>query len=112
MFSVAGGEGLVHVGLDVAKNSIVVGVLGPGQEVPGTQRIGSDERSVHRLVDHLVDRFGDRSLLRCCYEAGPTGYGLYRQLRGLGVFVRWWRRRWCRGCRGIGSRPISGIPSG
>ena len=33
----------------------------------------------------LVGRFADRSLLRCCYEAGPGGYELYRLLASMGV---------------------------
>jgi transposase len=33
----------------------------------------------------LIDRFADRSVLRVCYEAGPTGFGLYRLLRSMGV---------------------------
>jgi hypothetical protein len=37
-------------------------------------RIAHDEAAVRRLVD----RFDDRSRLRTCYEAGPTGFGLYR----------------------------------
>jgi transposase len=36
-------------------------------------------------VAKLVKRLGEPATLRCCYEAGPTGYGLQRQLSGLGV---------------------------
>jgi transposase len=73
--------GLVHLGLDVAKNTIVVGVLEPGLESPVVDRIFHDEASVRRLVG----RFADRSRLRVCYEAGPTGFGLYRLLTSMGV---------------------------
>jgi transposase len=73
--------GPVHLGLDVAKNQIVVGVLAPGQETPVVDRIFHDEASVRRLVA----RFADRSRLRVCYEAGPTGFGLYRLLTSMGV---------------------------
>jgi hypothetical protein len=74
-------DGPIHVGLDVAKNAIVVGILPPGRETPAVDRIAHDEASVRRLVD----RFDDRSRLRVCYEAGPTGFGLYRLLRSMGV---------------------------
>jgi len=74
-------EGPIHLGLDVAKNAIVVGVLLPGCDGVDVDRIAHDEASVRRLVD----RFGDRSGLRACYEAGPTGFGLYRLLRSMGV---------------------------
>jgi transposase len=74
-------EGPIHLGLDVAKNAIVVGVLLPGREGVDVDRIAHDEASVRRLVD----RFPDRDALRVCYEAGPTGFGLYRLLRSMGV---------------------------
>ena len=40
---------------------------------------------VRRLVGRLVDQIGDPRLLRACYEAGPTGYGLHRLLESMGV---------------------------
>jgi len=36
-------------------------------------------------VAKLIRKLGPVEQLRCCYEAGPTGYGLYRQLTRLGV---------------------------
>jgi transposase len=74
-------DGPIHVGLDVAKNAIVVGILPPGRETPAVDRIAHDEASIRRLID----RFDDRSRLWTCYEAGPTGFGLYRLLRSMGV---------------------------
>ncbi len=74
-------RGVVHLGLDVHKNTISVGVLEPGGEVPRVDKISSDPDA----VGHLIARFDDVSRLRACYEAGPTGYELARQLRGLGV---------------------------
>lgn len=73
--------GVIHLGLDVHKNTISVGILEPDHEVPRTDKISSDPDA----VAHLVDRFDDPSRLRACYEAGPTGYELARQLRGMGV---------------------------
>lgn len=43
--------------------------------------IGSDAESVRRLVAKLEKRHGR---LHFCHEAGPTDYGLYRQLTTLG----------------------------
>ncbi|MFD0584854.1 IS110 family transposase [Dactylosporangium darangshiense] len=74
-------DGPIHLGLDVAKSQVVVEILEPGRESPAVDRIAHDEASVRRLVD----RFADRSRLRVCYEAGPTGFGLYRLLRSIGV---------------------------
>jgi transposase len=74
-------RGAIHLGLDVHKNTISVGVLEPEDETPRTDRISSDDDAVRRLVA----RFDDPGRLRACYEAGPTGYELARLLHVLGV---------------------------
>jgi transposase len=66
----------VYVGLDVHKDSITAGVLGPGQHAPELERFFHDELSIRRFLD----RVGDRRRLRVCYEAGPTGFELARLL--------------------------------
>jgi transposase len=81
MSSVADQQGLVYLGLDVHKDSSSVGILRGDESVPDVERIFHDGESVRRLIS----RFADRSRLRSCYEAGPTGYGLHRELTGLGV---------------------------
>jgi transposase len=79
--SVARSIGPVHLGLDVSKDKIAVGILRWDEQVPDTEVIVNDEASVRRLVD----RFAERGRLRVCYEAGPTGFGLYRLLASMGV---------------------------
>lgn len=79
---IAVGE-LTFMGLDVHKDSISVGLLEPGAEVPASDRIFHDEASVRRLVDGF-----DRARLRVCHEAGPTGYGLARLLGSMGIDCR------------------------
>jgi transposase len=81
MTSVAPSAGPIHVGLDTSKNAILVGILRSDEVSPDTEKIFNDEASVRRLID----RFDDRGQLRVCYEAGPTGFGLYRLLRSMGV---------------------------
>ena len=71
----------IHLGLDVHKDTISVGVLRPDQQVPDVDRIAHDEVSVRRLLA----RFPDRARLRACYEAGPTGFELARLLDRLDV---------------------------
>jgi transposase len=73
--------GLIHLGMDVSVNSIVVGVLHPGEEMPVVDRVVNDEESIRRLIG----RFADRRVLSACYEAGPGGYELYRLLSSMGV---------------------------
>jgi hypothetical protein len=75
-------------------------------------RIAHDEAAVRRLVD----RFDDRSRLRTCYEAGPTGFGLYRLLRSMGVacdVVAPSLRRCCikRSSRSLGAKSYVGSNS-
>ena len=72
---------VVHLGMDVHKDSISVGILNAGHEAPDVEKIFNDEESVRRLVG----RFGQPRLLRACYEAGPTGYDLQRLLVSIGV---------------------------
>src|SRR5436189_4086438 len=69
------------VGLDVHAETIAVGVAEPGGEVRSLGTIPNTPEAVRRLVKKL----GPPEPLRVCYQAGPTGYGLYRQLSALGV---------------------------
>ncbi len=71
----------IHLGMDVHKDSISVGILRPGDDTPDVEKIFHDEESVRPLVG----RFPEPGLLRTCYEAGPTGYGLCRLLVSLGA---------------------------
>jgi transposase len=67
--------------MDVSKDSISVAVLHPDRDVAVTDKISSDAESVRRLIKRL----GRPSGLWACYEAGPTGYDLYRLLTGMKV---------------------------
>jgi transposase len=72
---------VVHVAFDASKNTLVAGILRPGEETPSIERIFNDEPSVRRFVKG----FPEPGLLRSCYEAGPCGYELHRLLRSLNV---------------------------
>jgi hypothetical protein len=68
------------VGLDVHRDTIAIAVaLRDGQpaEVPATL-----PNDVAALIKRL-ERLGPAESLRCCYEAGPTGFGLARGLNRL-----------------------------
>lgn len=73
----------LFVAFDVSKDSHAVAVAESGRdgEVRSHGAISSDPGAVRRLVRKL-ERPGAR--LRFCYEAGPTGYGLKRQIEELG----------------------------
>ena len=68
----------VYVGLDVHKDSIAVGQALSGREDPVSLGvIANDGLSVRRLLNRMSS---DGPALSFCYEAGPCGYGLYRQI--------------------------------
>lgn len=73
--------GLVHVAFDASRDTLVAGVLRPGEETPTIERVFNDEGSVRRFVKG----FPEPGKLRTCYEAGPTGYELHRLLTSLKV---------------------------
>ena len=74
---------ITYVGLDVHKDSIVVAVAEGGLrgEVREYGRISNTPAVLQRLVRKLGQE-GVR--LRFCYEAGPCGYGIQRQLSAHG----------------------------
>lgn len=70
------------VGLDVSKSRNAVAIAESGRgEVRFVGEIDNTPEATRQLVKKLCKRYG---ALHFCYEAGPTGYGLYRQLRSLG----------------------------
>ena len=72
-----------YVGLDVHKESIVVAVAEGGLrgEVREYGRIANTAAALDRLARKLG---GEGVKLRLCYEAGPCGYGIQRQLSAHG----------------------------
>ncbi len=71
-----------YVGLDVHKETIAVSVAeAQGGEVRYLGEIANTPEAVDKLVKQL--RKGGANL-SFCYEAGPCGYGIHRQLTDLG----------------------------
>lgn len=71
------------VGLDTHKAKIAVAVAEPGRsgEVRFAGEIANRPDAVRRLIERLAEKHGTLSV---CYEAGPCGYGLQRQITALG----------------------------
>jgi hypothetical protein len=70
------------VGLDVHKDSITIAVADSDGSAP--QVIATAPHENRALLKQLK-KLGACSELRCCYEAGPTGFGLCRTLQAAGI---------------------------
>ena len=70
------------IGLDVSKKTIAVAIADEGREK--ARYYGGVENTPEK-VRHLMKNLGPTEELLVCYEAGPTGYGLYRQLTRMGI---------------------------
>jgi transposase len=71
------------VAFDVAKrkHAVAVAESGRGGEIRFLGEVENGAGPIERLIEKLASRY-DR--LHVCFEAGPTGYGLYRQMQALG----------------------------
>jgi transposase len=67
----------VTVGLDVHARSIRLAAV-RADELVEERTLPYDEEQLERLLSRWPGA-------RCCYEAGPTGFGLYRHLVGRGI---------------------------
>jgi transposase len=71
-------ENVRFVGLDVHADSIAIAVAEPGREEPLVVA------AIPNNTTLLVKRLRKLGRLKCCYEAGPTGFGLQRALLAAG----------------------------
>ena len=71
------------VGIDTSKlrNAVAIAEEGRDGEVRYLGEIDTAEATTRKLVVKLAAKYRQ---LTFCYEAGPTGYGLYRLIRELG----------------------------
>jgi len=78
-----GKHGEAFVAFDVAKKKHAVAIAEAGRtgEVRFFGDVENSPLPIERTIKRLAERY-DR--LQVCFEPGPTGYGLYRQVRALG----------------------------
>ena len=71
------------VGFDTSKlrNAVAIAEGGRGGEVRFVGEIENSATATAKLVRKLGAKYAQ---LTFCYEAGPTGYGLHRQIKSLG----------------------------
>lgn len=70
-----------YVGLDVHKETIAVALCDSEGVATSLGTIPNDPDAIARLMRRLREK----ATLRLCYEAGPCGFVLYRQLVDLGI---------------------------
>jgi transposase len=70
------------IGLDVSKEKIAVAIADQGREKP---RYYGMIPNTPEEIRKLVKKLGDQENLQVCYEAGPTGYPLYRLFLSMGI---------------------------
>jgi len=73
----------LFVAFDVAKKKHAVAIAEGGRRVyiQFVANIENSPATIERMIKKLADRY---KRLHVCFEAGPTGYELYRQIRALG----------------------------
>ncbi|MBE8435874.1 IS110 family transposase, partial [Leptospira borgpetersenii] len=73
----------LYVGMDVHKETIRIAYLtSNSKEILKEQQIKHNEVQIKKFIKKLKTEWNE---IYCCYEAGVTGYPLYRYLKSLGV---------------------------
>ncbi len=73
-----------YVGMDTHKNTIVIAIADEERdsEVRNYGTIPNTQEAIDKFIRKQTSK---KIKLRCVYEAGPTGFGLCRYLRGNGI---------------------------
>jgi transposase len=73
---------ITHLGLDVHAERIVIASLVGQAREPVVSDIPNDAKVIRRTFQRLARQAYE---LQCCYEAGPCGFELHRQLTAMGI---------------------------
>lgn len=74
-------ESIIYLGMDVHKDTVMVSVLpADAAEPQRPRRLPNDARRLQRFFERLAKD----GRIHACYEAGPAGYVLQRQLQAWG----------------------------
>lgn len=74
---------ITYVGIDAHKKDLQVARLVGHARTPETWTVANERRAIDRLMRKLAREA--RGSVQCCYEAGPCGYALQRQLHHGGL---------------------------
>lgn len=72
------------IGFDVHKDTTVITVAEGGRDGE-IRQLGSISSDLHALERVLAKQRADGATLHVAYEAGPTGFVIYRHLRAMGI---------------------------
>lgn len=78
-------NGITFVGMDAHKTAINVAMLLPGRTEPIEWQVANEPAAIKRLGRKLEREAPGE--VRCCYEAGPCGYVLQRELESAAGIV-------------------------
>ncbi len=78
-------HGITFVGMDAHKKAINVAMLLPGKREPVEWQVANEPAAIRRLAKRLSREAPGE--VRCCYEAGPCGYVLQRELEAAGGVI-------------------------
>lgn len=70
---------VIYAGLDVHKESVSIGAITGNGEIVLEKRLANNYPKIRKELVGLRETVGGGKLY-CCYEAGPTGYGLAREI--------------------------------
>lgn len=73
-----------YVGLDTHKDTIVIGLADEGRSGE-VRNYGTIPHTLSAVDKFLRKQISQGYTLRCAYEAGPTGFGLYHYLQKNGI---------------------------
>ena len=74
-------ESIIYVGMDVHKDSYSICCYKADEDrFYYEKKVNAESKRVLKYLESVNKEFGEDCLLMCGYEAGPTGFGLYRDL--------------------------------
>ena len=76
---------IIYVGLDVHKDTYSACSFDVrNQEYFGQTKMKATSRNVINYLERISKRYNDEVMIVAGYEAGPTGYDLYRDIQNAG----------------------------
>ena len=78
-------ESIVYVGMDVHKDSYSICCYKAKEDkFYYEKKVKAETKRVIKYLESVKEIFGEETIFFCGYEAGPTGFGLYRDLEKEG----------------------------